>query len=152
MSFQSVIPPKQPTTGDGWQYRCQAPAAVLGGYEGHYWTYLQPCGDVLVVISSLEVARENHELEGRPYYHLSLSKRTRQSPNVAMRASRNEARFVRKAFDMLDAEEDNHVPSGMVRNYWLPVAENLIGKECPCKDEEPAIVEDKGEYVWRGIS
>lgn len=46
-------------------------------------------------------------------------------------------------------EEDNHVPYGIARNFWRPLAENLVGIECKCKEEEPAIVEDKGDYVWR---
>lgn len=31
-----------------------------------------------------------------------------------------------------------------------PVAENLIGLQCAGKESEPAIIEDKGDYVWRG--
>lgn len=47
------------------------------------------------------------------------------------------------------AEEDNHVPHGKVRNFWRPVAELLVGKECECKAEEPVIREDKGDFIWR---
>jgi hypothetical protein len=46
----------------------------------------------------------------------------------------------------------NHVPSGRVRNFWRPVADHLSGYECPCVADEPAIREDKGDYVWRGIT
>ena len=60
--------------------------------------------------------------------------------------------FESNAFGMTDAEEDNHVPGGFVRNYWLSVAENLIGHECQCKTTEPAIKEDKGDFVWRGVN
>lgn len=58
--------------------------------------------------------------------------------------------MVIRQFDMLGSEEDNHVPSGFVRNFFNPVAEHLIGIECPCKATEPTMVEDKGEFVWRG--
>jgi len=100
-------------------------------------------------MSAVEVARDPDDIEKGPEYHVSVSKNI---GGIVMRASRNEARFVIKAFDMLDADEDNHVPGGQVRNFWKPVAENLIGHVCPCKEEEPAMVEDKGDYIWRGIT
>ncbi len=45
---------------------------------------------------------------------------------------------------------NNHVPSGIARNFWRPVNESLVGKVCPCQDSEPTMVEDKGSFVWRG--
>ena len=48
--------------------------------------------------------------------------------------------------------EDNHVPGGFVRNFWRPVADRFSGYECACVATEPAIVEDKGDFVWRGIT
>jgi hypothetical protein len=53
---------------------------------------------------------------------------------------------------MQDSDEDNHVPGGFVRNFWKPVAEKLIGHVCPCKDNEPEMAENKGDFVWRGIT
>lgn len=50
------------------------------------------------------------------------------------------------------AKEDNHVSHGIVRNYWRPVADRLVGKACPCKEEEPTIREDKGDVIWRPVS
>jgi hypothetical protein len=29
------------------------------------------------------------------------------------------------------------------------VADHLSGYECPCQETEPAIREDKGDFVWR---
>lgn len=147
--FQSVIKPKVTSTA-GWEDLGPIPARFTQGFEGRYWRYVISNSIVLGVMSAVEVAREAHEIDGRPYYHLSVSKQI--FPGGTHRATRNEARFVCKAFGMLDAEEDNHVPGGQVRNYWLPVAESLIGKECPCKEDEPAMVEDKGDYIWRGIT
>lgn len=141
MESPSVIPPKKPS-GAGWVYGGAAPLVATMGYEGHYWRYPDRG---LLVISAVEVAHDPHDIAKGPEYHVSVSK-------GSGRCDRNEARFVRKAFGMEDAEEDNHVPHGRVRNFWLPVAERLIGHECRCKAEEPAIVEDQGDYVWRGVT
>jgi hypothetical protein len=65
------------------------------------------------------------------------------------RCDRNEAKWALEQFGLDGAEEDNHVPGGVVRNYWRTVATGLIGLECECKAEEPAISEDKGDFVWR---
>jgi len=54
-----------------------------------------------------------------------------------------------RQFDAEGAEEDNHVPYGFVRNFWLPVNQSLIGFECPCKATEPVMKENKGDYIWR---
>jgi len=99
----------------------------------------------LCVISAVEVAKDEPGAEHiGPEYHVSISKR-------AQRCSSQEAKWVLKQFNMEDAEEDNHVPNGKVRNFWRPVSDRLSGYQCPCKDSEPAITEDKGDYVWRGI-
>jgi hypothetical protein len=84
-----------------------------------------------------------------PEYHLSISKQVGGSPN---RCTSNEAKWVLDQFGLDGAEEDNHVPFGVVRNFWRTVATPLVGLECECKDEEPAVVEDKGDFIWRGIS
>ena len=81
-----------------------------------------------------------------PEYHLSIS---RQTPAGPRRCTSEMARIVLRQFGLEGAEEDNHVPNGVVRNFWRPVADPLVGLECECKDEEPAIVEDKGDFVWR---
>lgn len=68
------------------------------------------------------------------------------------RCTSADALWVLAEFDLLDAKEDNHVPGGKVRNWWRPVADHLSGYECPCTDEEPAVRENKGDYVWRGVT
>lgn len=93
----------------------------------------------LCVISAVEVPDQEIGFE----YHISISKNGRQ------RCDSNAAKWVLEQFGLDGWEEDNHVPYGMVRNFWRPVAENLVGMECKCKEEEPAIIEDKGDYVWR---
>lgn len=53
-----------------------------------------------------------------------------------------------KQFDAIGFTQDNHVPSGKVRNYWRPIAENA-NPVCHCVESEPKITEDKGDFVWR---
>jgi hypothetical protein len=100
----------------------------------------------LAVISAVEVASEPGMDKGFEY-HVSISK---QFPGgFSGRCDSNEAKWVLDQFGLDGAEEDNHVPHGIVRNFWRPVADRLVGIECPCKAEEPAIREDKGDFVWR---
>ena len=137
----SIIKPKQPK-GKGWVSGPKVPEHLLFGFEGYYWFF--PDRD-LIVMSSVEVAHDENDIDKGPSYHVSVSKRTG-------RCTSNEAKFVVQAFGMEDSDEDNHVPNGVVRNFWMPVADKFKGHVCPCKDEEPTIKEDKGDYVWRGIS
>lgn len=104
----------------------------------------------LFVLSALEVANEEGQLEIGPEYHLSVSRRDRL--DRPERCSSADALWVLDQFGLPDAREDNHVPGGVVRNFWRPVADNLSGYKCPCVDDEPAIVEDKGDFVWRGVT
>jgi hypothetical protein len=100
------------------------------------------------VLSAVEVI--GGEIAGirRPEYHVSVS-RLRWQADHNQRASDSLARWALKQFGFDGAEEDNHVPHGIVRNYFRPVAEPLIGQECACKETEPAIKEDRGDYIWR---
>jgi len=54
---------------------------------------------------------------------------------------------VRAAFDMVDAEEDNHSP-GVARHLFLPLhlPRGTVGV-CECKTEETIVVEADG-YRW----
>jgi hypothetical protein len=122
-----------------------SPEATLG-YEGECWFHRATC---LFAISAVEVAAPEGGVSKGPEYHVSISLQTLAGP---ARCTSADAVFVLAAFDLLEAEEDNHVPNGLVRNFWRPVAEPLIGLECACKADEPAIVEDKGDFVWRGVT
>lgn len=126
--------------GAGWR---EVPQKHMMGYPCrafiHDKTYL-------AVLSAVEVASDENK---GPEYHISISKQV-----IGLRTQRctsEEARWVLEQFGLDGAEEDNHVPSGMVRNFWRPVATPLIGMECRCKADEPAVVEDKGDFVWRGV-
>jgi len=140
MKIESIIQPKEPR-GNGWSRGPEVPGQYTLGYPGRYWFHKNT---MLTVISAVEVASDPGDIDKGPEYHVSVSKRGR-------RASTEDCAFVVRAFGIQGAEEDNHVPFGTVRNFWLPVAESLIGRECPCKATETAVVEDKGEYVWRPI-
>lgn len=99
----------------------------------------------LAVLSAVEFI-DDGKVDG-PEYHLSISRQHRTLGT--RRCSSNEARWVLKQFGIEEATEDNHVPHGLVRNFWRPVADFMVGRECLCVEGEPAIVEDKGDFVWR---
>ncbi|MEN9885707.1 MAG: hypothetical protein RL758_285 [Pseudomonadota bacterium] len=139
VEVESIIKPKRPT-GVGW--RCDrawtAPPDLASlGYPIEAWAHAE---HGLFVLSAVEVANEPGKLQLGPEYHISISANGR-------RCSTADALWVLAAFGLLDAKEDNHVPSGRARNFWRPVADHLSGYECPCVEAEPAIVEDKGDFM-----
>lgn len=140
--MQSIVKPRRPT-GPGWRRieGVRLPVDNLG-FPYEVWAHDR---NGLGVISAVEVADEPGKPSLGPEYHLSVSA-------FGERCSAADALWVLAQFDLTDATEDNHVPSGKVRNFWRPVADRLSGYECACVDEEPAIREDKGDYVWRGIT
>ena len=140
--MNSIIKPKRPTIS-GWVQTATPPAWVSLGYEIEAWFHPD---SRLCVFSAVEVAKDEDGIDRGPEYHISISKDGRK------RCSSYEAQQVLKQFGLAGAEEDNHVPHGIVRNFWRPVADNLVGLECVCKKTEPAIVEDRGDYVWRGVT
>lgn len=134
----SIIPPKRPIAS-GWVELPKPPRWVSLGFDA--LMFEQP-ETGLRVISAVEVAKDADGIDRGPEYHISISK-------LGGRCTSAEARTVLEQFDVAGAEEDNHVPHGVVRNFWRPVADRFVGLECACKDAEPAIVEDNGDYVWR---
>lgn len=139
-----IIKPKRPI-GPGWR-QCQPPPAwVTLGFAGESWQHAE---HRLNVISAVEVADDGDGIDKGPEYHISISLQAFDGSTA--RCSRADAIWVLGQFDLLEAEEDNHVPNGLVRNFWRPVTDKLVGLECACKDAEPAMVEDKGDFIWRG--
>ncbi len=134
--MESIIKPKIPISKK-WIKSQKDTSMFSLGYES--FGYFHPMG--FYVISALEVATDNGVSKG-PEYHISISKN-------GNRCTSNEAKWVCKQFGMIDAIEDNHTPGGIARSFWLPVAEKYIGEECKCVNEENAIVEDNGDYIWR---
>jgi hypothetical protein len=143
MSVISIIQPKAPKT-EGWQVATwwELPKEADLGYPIVAYEHIS---SGLFCLSAVEVANEPGQPELGAEYHLSISRHGK-------RCTSSDAAFALHAFDLEDAKEDNHVPNGFVRNYWRPVADNLSGYECKCVDEEPAMKEDKGDFVWRGVS
>lgn len=134
-SIVNVLRPK----GSGWQ-EIDRKIPNLMGYPMKTFFHAE---SLLAVLSAVEVTDEKPS-KG-PEYHISISKQT-----VPMsRCTSNEAKWVCEQFGLEGAEEDNHVPAGMVRNFWRPVADRLVGLECECKESEPVIREDKGDFEWR---
>jgi hypothetical protein len=139
MAF-SIISPKQPREGSGWRRLAGTlPPSVTLGFEAYAWCHK---ARGLRVISAVEVAKDADGIDRGPEYHVSISREGR-------RCSSADARTVLADFDMDGAEEDNHVPYGVARNFWRPVADRFVGLECACKESESAVIEDKGDYVWR---
>ncbi len=140
-----IIAPKRPA-GPGWIQCAAPPEWVTMGYRAEAW---ENRGARLFVISAVEVAtdKDGHTSKG-PEYHISISARSQYGGVI--RCSSADALWVLAQFGITEAEEDNHVPGGQVRNFWRPVADPLVGLLCECKDDEPAMREDKGDYVWRG--
>jgi len=109
------------------------------GYDRHW--YVHPEG--FIACSAMEVTNGIIRNDYIPQFHLSISKAG------GRRCSSQDAAFICKQFGLGDALEDNHVQSGFVRNFWLPVDENKQGRECECVNDEIAIKEDKGDFIWR---
>lgn len=97
----------------------------------------------LFVISAVEVA----EVEIGPEYHISISKYAGPYSRPR-RCTMPEAQMVLKQFGAQGAKEDNH--SSIIRSFWMPVNESLIGQECECKDQEAVIRE--GDFEWRPLT
>ena len=95
----------------------------------------------LQVISGVEIA----EKEIGPEYHISISKSAGNRPR---RCSMAEAQLVLKQFDAEGAKEDNH--SSIIRSFWMPVNQSLVGIECDCKGQESVIRE--GDFEWRPLT
>jgi hypothetical protein len=142
-----IIKPKRPA-GPGW-----APLPLPRhfdnlGYPAEMWFHAT---NLLSVISAVEVANDGDGIDKGPEYHISISSAAGMSGRPA-RCSSAEALWVLAQFELEGSEEDNHVPNGVVRNFWRPVADQLVGIECACKDDEPVMSEDKGDFIWRGVT
>lgn len=137
--MENILKPKSPFLGTHWRFLQTTYDAL--GYQSDWYSH--PEG--YIAISALEVTDGILRNETIPQYHISISKN-------GGRCDSQEAQFILTQFGLSDALEDNHVPSGIVRNFWQPVDENKIGMECHCVNEEPAIKEDKGDFIWRPAS
>lgn len=116
----------------GWQ---EVPAPPLSGkvLAVRAWTRKGA-----VVISALEQAELPDKSGEGPQWHLSVSYKGKRPRDTDVRATL-------RAFDMRNAEEDNHHP-GIARHFWLPV-DPAHRVDCECKEDEEVITEPDG-YRW----
>lgn len=135
----SVVQSLKPS-GEGWIEVDGRP--MPDAITCSYWMHAHG----FYVISAVEKVTEPGEIDKGPEYHLSFS---RQTPYGPERVDTNDAMWILKEFGLEGALEDNHVPNGKARNFWRTVREDLIGYECACVEDEPAIRENKGDYIWR---
>lgn len=153
--MRSVVPPLVPC---GESQEVAAPASIKWfGFPCR--VFLLPLTDThyAQVVSAVEVAHEPGQPDLGPEYHISVSLRgttvdrgpERIGPERIDSAG---ARDVLGRFGLDGWTEDNHVARGNVRNFWRPVAEPLVGWICRCVDDEPAMREDKGDFIWRGVT
>lgn len=139
MSVLSLIKPKAPI-GIGWNDITHImPTLDNFGYPYRVW---QNVAAEIICISAVEVVTEDGQPDLGPEYHLSISHCRRRIDSVG-------AKWVLKQFELEDAKEDNHVPGGVARHFWRPVADKLSGYECACQATEPKVVEDRGDFIWR---
>lgn len=115
-------------------------SSLMRSYPPRVWDH--PSG-VRVVSSVDKIDPLPGEIDLGPEYHISISV-------SGQRASLADCMWTLGQFDCTDAREDNHVP-GIGRDFWRPVADHLSGYECPCQETEAAIVEDKGNFIWRPV-
>ena len=124
------------------------PAAIAGGWVdrgvdprngAHVWDHVSG----LRVLTAVELVQgESPRSDIAWHHHLSVSM-------AGHRASPGEALAALAAFALEGAEEDNHVPGGIARNFWLEVGLD-VQPACPCKATEPPH-EEPGGYVWREV-
>lgn len=138
--IHDIIQPLAPA-GEGWVGGEDCRHIMKSAYPITVWAHPST---MLFVLSAVEVASDTDGVSRGPEYHLSVSKQYQRG--VPSRCSVDEGAFVLKAFGLDGWEEDNHVPDGKVRNYWRAVAENMVGRDCACKETEHLIVEGDFEH------
>ncbi len=128
--------PRRPR-GDGW-------TEIVSPLQGAtMWTH----------ITGVKASSSVDDVNGDgPTWHVGVTQRSASGATV--RAGRTAMRLARWAFDMKEAEEDNHGPVRVLRSLWLPV-DPARRKPCACKAETPEEVSEAGApgdrdaYVWR---
>lgn len=139
--IHDIIQPLQPKADPDWGTLGDVRTQMRSGYPIEAWFHLRM---ELFVLSAVEVATDGDGTTKGPEYHLSVSKR--RGGCTPERCMADEAKWMLEQFGLDGWEEDNHVPGGQVRNFWRPVAEPLIGKECACKKTEHLVVEGDFEH------
>lgn len=149
MSSYEILSPLKPVNLSAWEIdTINNPELAARAHSIARWFHK---AEHFSVISAVEVVEEEPGAPARPEYHISISQVRRRGR--ALEIARVDSATALDVLRMFGAEgflEDNHVQHGKVRNFWRPVAGDYVGQVCRCQDAEPAIREDKGDYVWRG--
>jgi len=130
--------PPEPMFGTGWRHADERDCETVSRFVGaptHHWEH-----GAVRVLSSAEQAEYRGIVV--PHNHCSVS-----VYGEDRRPSDEEMAEVRHAFDMHDAEEDNHQP-GRIRNLFLPLhlPRGTVGI-CDCKTDETVVTEPDG-FQW----
>lgn len=139
-----VVPALAPSDPNQWLASGDVRAMMRTPFAVYLWDHPRLW---LRVLSSVEPIKDGRE-GVMPQYHISISK-LGDAPGHVVACSAAEALWVVEHFGMEGGEEDNHVPNGVVRNWWRPVADRLVGKECECFALEN--IEVVGDFVRRPL-
>lgn len=100
----------------------------------------------LRVLSSVDWVGETEGGNGWEY-HVSVSRRTKTFRQRV--ASDDVVKMALEAFGMTEAREDNHVPNGVVRNFWLPVDGRPPHCDCETTEAPHPMGDGTTSAVWR---
>jgi hypothetical protein len=127
---------REPTGSPPW---VKIAANIPSGFEVHLVGSMWQQGPVRV-ISSIDFAKYPRGEAFGPQWHVSAA-----IEGGLRRPSAVEMLRVRRAFNMLEAEEDNHEP-GNARHLFL-VCDPALRVACECKEDEVLVTEPDG-HQW----
>ncbi len=99
-------------------------------------------GSIIAISTLVVVELPGTKGESGPTWHVSITR-------AGKRPKPGDVALALTAFDMAEAEEDNH-PPGKARSFFLPVDPAYRGI-CECKETEDQITEPDG-YTWSNPS
>ncbi len=108
---------------------------------GREWSRIAAFGwqsGPVCVISTLDMAKLPRREDVGPQWHISIT-------NCGKRPKPHHVRRALRAFEMVDAELDNHHP-GNAQHYFMPV-DPAMRVSCECADGEALVTEPDG-YQW----
>lgn len=127
---------KQPRAGSGWIYTGRSPHA-----ERQNSMFERGRFRVISGLGPMELPQSGGKIG--PTWHASLARRGSRRP------TNDEVRKFLRDFDLVGAEEDNHMP-GLARHFFQPVDPAYHGV-CDCKTTEATIVEPDG-HRWQNAT
>lgn len=140
-----IVKPLRPKDQINWSL-VRSDLSILG-IPAELWIYNN--APFLKVISAVEPVGTGHGEDRSLHYHVSISRG--HYGQYPLRATSNQAKQAVIAFGIQDGEEDNHVPDGVVRNFFMSVNEEVRGIPCECVGTEIEMSLDKGDFIWRPV-